>query len=522
MPITRGTPFRDVGPIPFEAWHDPITQAGGRAELASRAAHTAAGKHSALLRRILKQESSYDTDYDANSPANNNPYNIRVPDYSNEGNPKGYVHFANLVDATDAARRRINEDAGFFHGPNPYAPAITIEDLLNTYAPPKWNDTEGLITAMVHDLNAWLPNWSPPVSTPSTDPEPVPGEGDQPVTAYTYDNGVAPPWVDYKVSEGAKFAGYINPSEHFIAACVVHSAYGDLTGTTSWFQSGNALTDTMVGNSLDGKYDGQIRRYNDCYGNRYAWSSGPVDNPIDDAAKFLEIFGPNKEVINMYTTAMERSCGSRVATNAVTDKEHAARVAWIAYHANRYGKRIKERTGKDGLTCDTFPLVTTENNRSFIIWHGEINADKRTSCPDPYVRQTLDRMIADVRTLLAKWQKGTDSIPPQVPPEQVPTYAPVKPIDALQAYKDRDAAPAYVDVGNDTFIFVNDRVRAIKQTPRYQSANVDGGKIGPDIEKGLEFAVLWMFWDEHGTPWYYTPYATRVLVADTERIADAA
>lgn len=182
MPITRYTPFRDVGPIPFEAWNNPITQAGGRSELASRAAHAAAGKHSAILRRILKQESSYDTDYKANSLANNNPYNIRVPDYSNEGNPKGYVHFANLVDATDAARRRINGDAGFFDGPNPYAAATTIEELLYTYAPPKWNNTEGLIKAMVNDLNAWLPKWSPPAKNPSGEtPEEIPAEGDTPM-----------------------------------------------------------------------------------------------------------------------------------------------------------------------------------------------------------------------------------------------------------------------------------------------------------------------------------------------------
>lgn len=343
------------------------------------------------------------------------------------------------------------------------------------------------------------------------------------MATYNYNNGIVPPWLDYKVSEAAKYAGYIDPDDHFIAACVVHSAYGTLEGTTSWYQAGKALTDTMVGNSLDGaRLDGQIRRYNDAYGDRYAHSSGPVSNPIEDAAKFLEIFGPNSGVINMHTTAMERSCGSTVATNPVTEKEHAARVHWIAYHANRYGKRIKEKTGKDGLTCDSFPLVTTENNRSFIIYHGEVNAGKRETCPDPHVRATIDRMIADVRTMLANWQTGADTIPPQIPPDELPEYAPVRVIDALQAYKDKDAAPAYVKVGSDIFTFVNDRVRAKKKTPRYQGANTDGERIGPDIDKGAEFAVLWLFWDEKEQPWYVTPYWTRVFANDTERIADAA
>ena len=398
----------------------------------------------------------------------------------------------------------------------------TLADLNNRWAVDIDNDYGGKLAERANKLAAAIKD--PPVTIPPNEnPEPIPGEQEPPMATYNYDNGVRPPAVDIKVTEGNKYAGYINPADHFIAGFVIHSAYGSLEGSTQWFQGGNALTDLMVGNSFDGAaLDGQVRRFNDAYGPRYSWSSGPVSSPIDDAAKFLEIFGPNPEVVNMYTTAMERSCGSNVATNEVTEKEHKARCAWIAYHANIYGKYLFEKTGKHQFTCDTFPLIPSQNNRSFIIYHGEINADKRTSCPDAFVRADIDREIADIRALMAKWQKGTDTIPPQVPPEQLPTYAPVKVIDQLQAYKDKDAAPSYVTVGSDRFIFVNDRVRARKATPRYQTANVDGLKIGPDIEKGLEFAVLWMFWDEKGVPWMLTPYWTRVLADDTERIADAA
>lgn len=389
---------------------------------------------------------------------------------------------------------------------------------LNVYGTRILNDTR----AVFGELPDQQP-FDPPVDTPSTDPEPIPGEQEPPVATYNYDNGVPPDYEDYEVSDAIKFAGWIDPDDHFIAAVVLHSAYGGLVGSTGWFQDGHALTDYMVGNSFDGpKLDGELRRFNDPYGDRYAWASGPVSNPIDDAAKFLEIFGPNKEVVNMFTTAIERSCAAVVATNPVTEKEHAKRCAVIAYHANRYGKRVKALTGKDGFTCDTFPLIPGENNRSFLIYHGEINSGKRNTCPDPLVRKTIDRIIADVRVILAGWQKGTTTIPPQVPPEQMPTYAPVKPIPALQVYKDKDAAPSFVTVGSDRFVFVNDRVRATKQTPRYQTANTDGDKIGPDIEKGLEFAVLWLFWDEKGEPWFISPYWTRIRANDTERIADAA
>ena len=376
-------------------------------------------------------------------------------------------------------------------------------------------------------LSEFYPNLpapsSPPVTTPSTPAEPV--EQEPSVATYNYDNGVAPDFKNYEVADSLKYAGWIDPADHFIAAVFIHSAYGSLESSTSWFKGGNALTDYMVGNSFDGsRLDGELRRFNDPYGGRYSWSSGPVNNPIDDAAKFLEIFGPNKEVINMYGTAIERSCAANVATNAVTEKEHAKRCAVIAYHANRYGKRVKQRTGKDGFTCDTFPLIPAENNRSFLIYHGEANAGKRDSCPDQHVRATIDRIIADVRVILAGWQKGTTTIPPQVPPEQMPTYAPVKPIPGLVKYAgmDTDKIPAVVVDGGKKYTFIWDRVKAKRTVPRRQTAEDDALTIGQDIEKGLEFAVSWLFQTDDGTDWYVTPYWTRVKVSDTERIKDAA
>lgn len=179
-----------------------------------------------MLLRILIQESSVDTDYRANSKANNNPYNIRVKDRSNEDNPKGYVHFANLVDATDAARRRINGDAGFFDGPNPYAAATTIEELLYTYAPPQWNDTEGLITKMVDQLNAWLPDWSPPVTTPSTPPEPIPGEQETPVTV--------PQYLDYSSLSFPVEVRFIPASQ-----TMQRPGYAMAPARTTWHDTGN-------------------------------------------------------------------------------------------------------------------------------------------------------------------------------------------------------------------------------------------------------------------------------------------
>jgi len=178
------------------------------------------------LLRILDQESSFDSNYAANSKANSNPYNIRVRDRSNEDNPAGYVRYPDLVTATRAAADRINGADGFFDGPNPYAAATTIEELLYTYAPPQWNDTEGLITKMVNQLNAWLPDWSPPVTTPSTPPEPIPGEQETPVTV--------PQYLDYSSLSFPVEVRFIPASQ-----TMQRPGYAMAPARTTWHDTGN-------------------------------------------------------------------------------------------------------------------------------------------------------------------------------------------------------------------------------------------------------------------------------------------
>ena len=179
-----------------------------------------------MLLRILDQESSFDSNYAANSKANSNPYNIRVRDRSNEDNPAGYVRYPDLVTATRAAADRINGADGFFDGPNPYAAATTIEELLYTYAPPQWNDTEGLITKMVNQLNAWLPDWSPPVTTPSTPPEPIPGEQETPVTV--------PQYLDYSSLSVPVEVRFIPASQ-----TMQRPGYAMAPARTTWHDTGN-------------------------------------------------------------------------------------------------------------------------------------------------------------------------------------------------------------------------------------------------------------------------------------------
>lgn len=519
---TANTPWRTLGDVPYSTWFDVLeahkpTHYGNDAvrnvhdQLMYRSTWKAAQPHSALLLVLMLLESSGGWKSNRNDPiANRNPFSFRVKDYSNPDKPSGYVSFNDWKEAMEHAHDRLFEDDGWWAGrDNPYQDTETIADLLNVYAPKSdQNATDDMIERAVDYLDNW------PRLGASVPPQ------------YNYDNAKPINYRDWEVAEHMKYAGYIDPADHIIRALIIHSAYGTLVGTTSWFNGGNALTDWMVGNVfVDGETrDGELRRFNDPQGNRYAYASGKVDRPIEDAAKFLELFGPSPSAINMFTTAIERSNKS---TNwpPVSDREHEQRVHVAAYYANLYGKYLYEKTGEHHLTCDSFPLIPSENNRSFLIYHSEVNYPKRNTCPDFEVRSTLPQFINDVRVLLSKWQLGTPHIPPEVPPDSMPEYEPPVVIEELQAYTgdDEHTAPAFIKRGKDVFVFVNDRVVAIQKTPRYQVANLDNVKvIGPDIEEGTEFAVLWLFFDEDGYAWYITPWWTRVFANDTKRVSDDA
>lgn len=458
MPITRDTPFRDVGPISYELWHDPIAQAGGRAELASRAAHTAAGKHSAILRRLLKQESSYDTDYAANSKANNNPYNIRVPDYSNEGNPKGYIHFANLVDATDAARRRINGDAGFFDGPNPYAAAVTIKDLLYTYAPPKWNDTEGLISAMVRDLNAWLPQWSPPVSTPSTSPEPIPGEGD-PVADLVFGRVPKPPMKVMIVPKGASGqTGWFQCPPRHNVGFMAHETQGTSSG--EWYYdffscpNGERCKDALVDFLIDPQ--GVIYMFNDPEGTRAPWANGggalQSGGLEGDGVAYVDYFGLGAVDTKTISCEIVKNHGA-----PMTAKQIVSLGKLFAYYADR-----------DQQPYTNWPAIAKYGGTRVYLNHFEIGTTNCFINPDDN-----DKVIAEVQKNLKAGQ--ADGITPAEP-----------------VYVEADPMESGTFVKNDRlFLEVNKDYTTQRPVKPFRYADFKPEQqTGPELPKGTRVKVL--------------------------------
>lgn len=122
---------------------------------------------------------------------------------------------------------------------------------------------------------------------------------------------------------------------------------------------------------------------------------------------------------------------------------------------------------------------------------------------------------------LARQAAAGGSLPPLVTTTPAPGYAKPSPVIGLDDtdVSKGDTAPAVTTVDGVDYVFVYDLVEATKATPRLRFASSEE-RIGPDIPKGTQFIVAWMFTYE-GEQFYLTPWATRVRVADTKRIQDA-
>ena len=250
------------------------------------------------------------------------------------------------------------------------------------------------------------------------------------------------------------------------AKCVVwHRMYGTLWGTDGYFRgeaSGKALTDYGVGvSATDGANQaGVILRWNDPLGRRAPWASGPVNNPIGDGAKFVNLYGVN--AVNRDGVSIEISGNGGTALDS---KARAAVVALTAYWADQYGKVLAAK-GKQ-FDHTTFPLIPSEDNRSFVCYHGEFYDGKRNSCPGPIVEAATNGMLAEVKAILKEYQTKTAQ------PEKPPAYAKPQP----------PAAGDSIVNGRIFLAHAQEYTTLAAVTPRIY-ADPGSDPTGPDIVKG--------------------------------------
>lgn len=307
--------------------------------------------------------------------------------------------------------------------------------------------------------------------------------------------------------------GWNNLGQRVPKHVALHRMYGTLAGTRTHFGNPNvaSLTDYGLGvEPTDGKAAaGIIHLYNNPRGFRSGWASGPVSAPYGDGAKFVQKFGIN--AVNRDCVSVEVSGYDTTTVDAFAWKEL---VHLVAYWADQCK-----------VPYSSLPL-NPNTGINFIIWHEEFTYGTGKKCPFTYMKNNTNRLYADVKAFLQPYQEGVVSGPvkeePKPTPVPEPTWMPPAPVTqlALVDPNDTDAVEHLRIVNGVEFVFVNDRVRATQTTKRLRYAYADSKVIGPDIKKGEEFDVLWLFKAGDGHYYYYTPWHSRVRADHTERISD--
>lgn len=470
MTVTKNTPWRNIGAVPYAIWRKSILDAGGTPAVAEKSVWAAYRDDSALALSFLKRESSYASDYDLNPESNRNPWNLQYPDP-----PRRFLKFISYEEGARAWRERLYSET--YKG-GVYARTSTILQLISTYAPKSdGNDPDGYSEEVSEIINRNGITKEVPVAL-TFGKVPHPTHSKRIIT-----NSTA--WNNLGQRQGR--------------AVVWHRMYGTLWGTDTYFRGealNKALTDYGVGvSATDGASQaGVILMWNDPFGNRSPYASGPVQNPIDDGKKFVDLYGVS--AVNRDGISIEISGNGGTALDA---KARASVVALTAYYADQYGKRLAA-AGKQ-FDHTTFPYIPSENNRSFVCYHGEFYDGKRLSCPGAVVTAATDGMIAEVRAILKKYQTDVPVEPGDG--EEEPVYAtPKKPKAGDFIENDRiflahaaeytlktDATPRiYADPGSDPTGPVLKKGTKIKTT-HVVSDKGESADLTAIIEDGSRVAI---------------------------------
>jgi hypothetical protein len=259
-------------------------------------------------------------------------------------------------------------------------------------------------------------------------------------------------------------------------AIFCHVQEGTTSGSLDWSinKSGSQNSYTVTA-----QQDGSILR---CIPEEHGpWTNGAVRKPKPAAKKLLDLGGNP----NIYTLSIE----AEGTFNGPHSNVQIDAIYW----------QIRQWQAKYRIP------------NAWVFEHADVDTVQRANCAGWYYDQIRARLDAD----------GEAGSTPDTVPVQPEPVSP-SPIAVLTAVQQGAIAPATVrdPESGVTFFWVGDRVRAIRDTPRFRFAD-ETQKLGTGIKAGEEFDVDFLFaFGDSGQLWYYTPAATRVKAEDTERISD--
>lgn len=208
--------------------------------------------------------------------------------------------------------------------------------------------------------------------------------------AITYGNVPQFGFIDRYIAEKREGFGWDNLGRRRPLWVTLHRMVGNLWGTDGYFRDPtvSSITDYGIGiAAVSGeKNAGVILRWNDPYGVRSGWASGPVSAPYGDGLKAVQKYGING--VNRFGVSIEGD-GTDQPFDAFAWGEL---VHFIAYWADQAK-----------VPYTSFPL-NPETGFSFVIFHEEFTYGTGKRCPFPWLKAAVQRLIDDVQAFLMKYQ----------------------------------------------------------------------------------------------------------------------
>lgn len=366
--------WRDYGDISVDRFVAELKSVRSPIKFEPGTFYVAMRPHTALGTAMLWVESKYGTAFNRNTPESFNPFNLRPPD----GN--GYADFDWWTEGAKAWRERITSQT--YKG-GIYANTVTLEDLINVYAPrTDDNDPDEYVALIL----AKFAEWGVAVKE-----APMP-------TGLIFGRV---PYPDVIESHLDLDNPYVKSGAPYVPDMIYwHRTIGTWKGTNEWFHDGNAATAYGVAvRATDGDNAGKIYEWIAPSSGYYGESSGPVVGPYGDGEKFIAEVGVGN--VNRRSKAIEISGNY---DTPLDDDSRAAIVAITAFWADQ--KRIP---------WDQFPIVPGAD-RSFVGWHNEITGTAYKACPGSVVMNETSALIARIAQVLKQYQADSKPVP-------APTYA---------------------------------------------------------------------------------------------------
>lgn len=485
--------YREIGDVPYDVWVKELERVGSPLLPYSQAMYDVLRGHTALALAQMWQEAQYETDRDLLTFTDYNPFNMKEWPEDPRGmwgigaigtKPTGvggpdYLTFESPIRAAQEWRRRVIDDPDYKSGV--YKPDMTLEQYIETFAPSyEEHPTTGEdnssypknVVTMLKRYGVWKEE--KPVATTFKKhqfpglPNPVYLPSSIPVEIKIIPNGVAG-WT----------SGQKIPASNFTS-----STYHD---------TGNPNTNANA---------------------EYAWARG--GGREDAPGSYNGIFDGSKIIItqrfdelvghaanhtgNVTSYAFEEAYGG-----AGNSHDKALEVGmWL--HAG-----VLQAMGK---LADTSMYQHNYWKNTYSGTHKDCPRQIRSRNQWPYVEKTVDQRIAEIVGFIAG-----DVIDPKPPVTVYPKPSPVPVLDAVSSID--GVAPSFVVIPGEgiTAFFVGDRYEAIKNTPRNQYAYTGSPVLNVPIKQGETLDVDFVFENQDGK-WGYTPYGTRVNLADLKRVSD--